>query len=198
MPRLALGLFVLYLALAFGWRTWLQLRRTGSSGFVGLPRASALQRLGGALLVVSTALGLLSPISAIAGWRWGLPLSAPLPIAGTALYASGLALTLWAQVQMGVSWRIGVNPSERTTLVTSGPFGFARNPIFTGMLAVAIGLALLLPNAPSFFGAVALVVGLELQVRLVEEPHLIAQHGEAYLGWARRVGRFLPGLGLLR
>jgi protein-S-isoprenylcysteine O-methyltransferase Ste14 len=198
MPRLALASFALYLALAFGWRTWVQLRRTGASGFVGLPRTGVLPRLGGALLVLSIALGLLAPVAALAGWRWGSPLTAPLPLAGVALYVAGLALTLWAQLHMGASWRIGVDPSERTALVTGGPFALARNPIFTGMLAVAIALALVLPNAPSVLGALVLIVGLELQVRLVEEPYLIAQHGGAYLGWARRVGRFLPAIGRLR
>ena len=42
-----------------------------------------------------------------------------------------------------------------------------------------------------------LIAGLEIQVRLVEEPHLIRTHGEAYLAWARGVGRFVPGLGRL-
>jgi len=198
MPRLALGLFALYLALAFGWRTWLQLRRTGSSGFVGLARGSALQRLGGALLVISIALAALSPIAVLAGWEWAPPLAPPRALIGALAYALGLALTLWAQLRMGASWRIGVNPAERTALVTGGPFGFARNPIYTGMLTVALGLALLVPNAPALVAAVALLAGLELQVRLVEEPYLIAQHGEDYLGWARRVGRFLPALGRLR
>jgi len=30
-----------------------------------------------------------------------------------------------------------------------------------------------------------------------EEEHLVALHGEDYLGWARTVGRFLPGVGRL-
>jgi protein-S-isoprenylcysteine O-methyltransferase Ste14 len=37
----------------------------------------------------------------------------------------------------GASWRIGVDPDERTTLVTSGPFAIARNPIFTAMAAAS-------------------------------------------------------------
>jgi hypothetical protein len=36
MAACALALFALYLALAFGARTFLQLRRTGSSGFKGI------------------------------------------------------------------------------------------------------------------------------------------------------------------
>lgn len=196
MPRLALGLYLLYLALAFGWRTWRQLRDTGSTGFVGLPRAGALERLGGGLLVVAIALGLASPVAALLGAS---------PVVGTvqaslgvSLYASGLAVTLWAQLHMGASWRIGVDPSERTALVTDGPFAFARNPIFTGMIAVALGLALIVPNALALLASVALLTGLELQVRLVEEPYLSRTHGEPYRAWASRTGRFLPGLGRLR
>jgi protein-S-isoprenylcysteine O-methyltransferase Ste14 len=44
---------------------------------------------------------------------------------------------------------------------------------------------------------VALVTALELQVRLVEEPYLLRTHGENYANYAARVGRFVPGVGLL-
>jgi protein-S-isoprenylcysteine O-methyltransferase Ste14 len=43
----------------------------------------------------------------------------------------------------------------------------------------------------------ALVLALEIQVRLVEEPHLLRAHGSAYGEYASRVGRFVPGLGRL-
>jgi len=45
---------------------------------------------------------------------------------------------------------------------------------------------------------VALVVAVEVQVRLVEEPYLTKTHGERYLRYASRVGRFVPGAGLLQ
>jgi protein-S-isoprenylcysteine O-methyltransferase Ste14 len=196
MPRLALALYALFFALAFGWRTWRQLRTTGRTGFAGISRGSALERFGGALLGVALVLGVAAPILALLGAAPAL--FAAQPALGGALYALGLALTLWAQWTMGASWRIGVEPSERTPLVTAGAFAFARNPIFTGMLGVALGLALLLPNALALAAVASLAVAIELQVRLVEEPYLIAQHGESYLGWARRVGRFVPGLGRLR
>lgn len=196
MPRLALALYVVFFALAFGWRTWQQLRTTGRSGFAGISRGGALERIGGALFVVALLLGVAAPVLALTG-------SAPAlfearPMLGGVLYALGLALTLWAQWTMGASWRIGVDPSERTQLVTRGAFAFARNPIFTGMLGVALGLALLLPNALAIASVASLVAALELQVRFVEEPYLIAQHGEPYLAWARRVGRFVPRAGRLR
>ena len=41
------------------------------------------------------------------------------------------------------------------------------------------------------------MIALEIQVRLVEEPYLLRQHGDAYRNYAARVGRFVPGLGRL-
>jgi hypothetical protein len=45
---------------------------------------------------------------------------------------------------------------------------------------------------------VLLVVALELQTRLIEEPYLSRIHGEQDADYAARVGRFLPGIGRLR
>lgn len=105
MPRLALGLYVLYLALAVGWRSWRQFRDTGHTGFVGA-HAGAVPRPVGALLVAAIALGLVSPLAAL---REGRPeVVGAQAAAGIALFAAGLALTLWAQLHMGASWRTGV------------------------------------------------------------------------------------------
>jgi protein-S-isoprenylcysteine O-methyltransferase Ste14 len=119
-------------------------------------------------------------------------------VAGIVLFVIGLAATLAAQVAMGESWRIGVDESERTDLVTDGPFSLARNPIFAAMLPTSLGLALMVPSWVAFLGVVALFLALELQVRIVEEPYLRRVHGRAYEAYASRVGRFVPGVGRLR
>jgi steroid 5-alpha reductase family enzyme len=106
---------------------------------------------------------------------------------------AGIVLTLAAQYSMGESWRIGVDPAERTELVTAGAFRYARNPIFTAMLVTATGLAMTIPNIISIIGLLALIAALEIQVRLVEEPYLIDTHGDTYRNYARQVGRFAPG-----
>ena len=41
------------------------------------------------------------------------------------------------------------------------------------------------------------IVAFQVQVRLVEEPHLLRTHGEPYRAWASRVGRFVPRVGRL-
>lgn len=43
----------------------------------------------------------------------------------------------------GSSWRIGVDPDERTELVTDGIFRFSRNPIYVFMVVAWLGFGLL-------------------------------------------------------
>lgn len=82
--------------------------------------------------------------------------------------------------------------------MTDGPFRLVRNPILTGTITTAIGLALVTPNLLSALMLVAFLVSVEVQVRLVEEPHLLAIHGAAYRDYAALTGRFVPGIGRLR
>jgi protein-S-isoprenylcysteine O-methyltransferase Ste14 len=56
---------------------------------------------------------------------------------------------------------------------------------------------LLVPSWVAIAGLAGLVVALELQVRVVEEPYLLRTHGARYADYARRVGRFAPGVGRL-
>ncbi|HEX8204902.1 MAG TPA: isoprenylcysteine carboxylmethyltransferase family protein [Solirubrobacteraceae bacterium] len=201
MPVLALVLYVVYLLLAFGLRTALQLRRTGSSGFKGIGgRPGSAEWLAGVGFTLAIVLGASAPVPDL------LDVVDPIDaldghgahIVGTVLAIAGIAGTLFAQMAMGESWRIGVDPQERTELVTEGPFGLVRNPIFSAMLPTALGLTLIVPSWVAILGLIGLVVALELQVRVVEEPYLLRTHGETYTGYARRVGRFVPGLGRLR
>ena len=197
---LALGLYALYMALAFGLRIWLQLRRTGESGFKGVSgRLGSLEWIAGVLFVVAIAIGVAAPVLDVTGALEPLDAldSAGLRATGVAIFLVGLVGTFYAQVAMGESWRIGVDVDERTALVTTGPFAVVRNPIFAAMLPASLGLALLVPNAAALAGFGALVLALQIQVRLLEEPYLLRQHGEAYRNYAARVGRFVPGLGRL-
>jgi protein-S-isoprenylcysteine O-methyltransferase Ste14 len=60
------------------------------------------------------------------------------------------------------------------------------------MLLSGVGLVLLLPNVTAIASFALLLGAIELQVRFVEEPYLVATHGEAYVQYMRRVGRFVP------
>jgi protein-S-isoprenylcysteine O-methyltransferase Ste14 len=197
MAVAALVLYVVWFILAFGVRTIVSLRRTGDHGWRGLSgQPFTLEWTAGVLFTLALLVGVAAPIAQLAGLDPLLDSSA-VAWAGVSLASVGVLLTLAAQLSMGDSWRIGVDETERTELVTVGAFKIARNPIFTAMVITATGLTLVVPNVLAVVGLAALVVALELQVRGVEEPHLLATHGASYRDYGSRVGRFVPGLGRL-
>jgi protein-S-isoprenylcysteine O-methyltransferase Ste14 len=201
MAVASLALYLAYLAVAFGIRSLIQLRRTGSTGFHGVGgRPLSAEWIAGVGFALALGVGVAAPVLDLLGIvePIGALESPALHAVGMALAVAGIAATFYAQLAMGESWRIGVDPAERTALVTDGPFGLVRNPIFAAMLPTGLGLALLVPSWVALVGVAGLGLALELQVRVVEEPHLLRAHGEAYAGYAARVGRFLPGVGRLR
>lgn len=200
MPMLALTVLSTYFAIAFGLRSWIQWRRTGSSGFNGISRTGGVADwIGGVLLIVAVAAAVLGPVAQLGGFvaPWPALTGPGAGAAGLVLSAAGMVGTLWSQLAMGDAWRIGVDASERTALVATGPFRLVRNPIYTSMVTGLGGIALLTPNVVSAAALLVLVVALELQVRRVEEPHLLRVHGAAYRSYAASTGRFLPSIGRL-
>ena len=196
MRQLALTFWGVYFIVSLALRVVLQLLRTGSTGLALMrARPGSVQWVGETLELVAIGLGVaaaafadtVEPLSAIDGTA-GHAL-------GIVLFAVGLFGVFASQEAMRGSWRIGQDPSEQTELVTGGPFRFVRNPIFTSLVAVQTGIGLLVPSLLAIAGVVLLVVSIELQVRLVEEPHLLASHGGRYAEYAARVGRFVPLLG---
>ncbi len=193
----ALVLFVAMFLLVFVARSVVQKRATGDSGIrAGVLGSSlgSLEWFAGWLLVLAMLSAIVAPIAELVGVD---PLTESDLIRGTgAVVASvGIVLIFLAQMNMGEQWRIGIDETERTQLVSSGAFRLVRNPIFSAMILTAAGLAVMVPNPISIVGLMLLVVAIELQVRFVEEPYLRRLHGSEYHRYSERVGRFVPGVG---
>lgn len=200
MPRTAIAVAAVYLALAFGLRAVIHYRRTGTTGYVGLSGdVFSVEWCAGVLFAVAVVVGVAAPCLQLAGvlepWT-GVGVTIGHAI-GLGLGLAGIAGTLWSQLAMGESWRIGVDHETRTELVSRGPFRFVRNPIFTWMALASAGLLLLAPNMLAAASFAALLLALEIQVRGVEEPYLLRTHGDAYRRYAAATGRFVPGIGRL-
>jgi protein-S-isoprenylcysteine O-methyltransferase Ste14 len=123
MVGFALALYLLMLLVAFVGRAWLQYRRTGDHGFRGFSgRVASLEWLAGVLFVVALAAFLLAPVLALLGLLPVRELGVWVDGLGAVLALLGFALIVQAQREMGASWRVGVDPSERTEFVTRGLF----------------------------------------------------------------------------
>jgi protein-S-isoprenylcysteine O-methyltransferase Ste14 len=197
MARLAIWMLIAFGILTFGVRVGIQLQRTGKTGLIGVRRGGPLAWSSAILFTGGMAIGIVS----IAHVRNGSLATidaldtTPLHLVGIGIAgAAGLAVFA-AQLGMGESWRIGVSEEERTELITGGWFSMIRNPIYTAMIAGWTGLALMVPTWLGIAAVVVIALGLEIQVRAVEEPYLSRAHGDAYRSYGSRVGRFIPGVG---
>ena len=191
-----------FVGVGVGLRSLLQLRRHGTTGIV-MFRDAGVGMLRDAGLV---ALPIVMAAQALCLWLvpgWLEPVRLPAVGRGMA-YACGVALVIlatgWmlaAQFDMGGSWRMGIDRETRPGLVVDGAFRVCRNPIYACMLAALLGFVLLVPTYISAGLCVLTWIGIRLQVA-EEEGFLLASYGEAYRQYAQRVGRFVPGVGLLR
>jgi protein-S-isoprenylcysteine O-methyltransferase Ste14 len=198
MIEFSLISYSLLLAVVFGLRPWMQYRRTGDHGFRGFSgRTSPLERLSGLLFAIALTALFGAPIATLTSVVGSAELPGWISILGVVLALAGFAVVVVAQYQMGASWRVGVDRSERTVLIRDGLFALVRNPVFSGIGMFAVGFSLLVANVLSGSALLLGAVGLEIQARWVEEPYLQRTHGAAYAEYARRVGRFLPGIGRL-
>jgi hypothetical protein len=183
-------------ALACGWRPWLHRRRYGEWGIVLFRTGRASQDVRDALLVVAFVL-LFVQAAVAAAWPGAARTShGTLAWMGAAAMAAGIALLLVAQLQMGASWRIGIDPVARPGLVSHGLYRHSRNPIYVALLAGIVGYAVLLPTVLSAAVLVASLAGVLRQVR-AEEAYLSDAYGNAFGEYARRVPRFLPAVVLV-
>jgi protein-S-isoprenylcysteine O-methyltransferase Ste14 len=188
--------WLLLLALAFVLPTYRIYKLTGVNPYRLGNSASAHDFVGGLFRVILllTMLIVLVYVFAAPLYFYTVPitwLEQPLlRTIGLLLLTASLVWIIVAQVQMGQSWRIGIDSENKTALVQHGLFAFSRNPIFLGMRVSLLGFFLVMPNALTLLTFVLGDVLMQLQVRL-EEEFLATLHGPSYQAYRQRVRRWL-------
>ena len=128
---------------------------------------------------------------------WMQRLDLPIPSAGRwlgfFLGLAGVGMAGWAQVTLGRQWSAQLQLTDGHRLVTNGPYGWVRHPIYASLLALSLGFALLTANW-FFIGFGALAVGM-LIVRIPREEKMMRDGVQGYGEYAARVRyRILPGV----
>jgi protein-S-isoprenylcysteine O-methyltransferase Ste14 len=121
---------------------------------------------------------------------WG-PVGLPWRLLGLVPLAGGLALAIRAE-QFFKRAGTTVKPFERSSrLVTDGPFGFSRHPMYLGMTLALAGVALLLGTATPPVGVVLFAAVISLRFIPAEERAMERTFGEEYRRYRSRVRRWL-------
>jgi protein-S-isoprenylcysteine O-methyltransferase Ste14 len=84
--------------------------------------------------------------------------------------------------------------SPTKKLVTSGMYGYVRNPMILGVLVVLIGESVLLCSLKILLWAVIFFVINNIYFLIYEEPDLERRFGDEYRDYKKNVGRWIPKL----
>ncbi len=115
-----------------------------------------------------------------AAWQFG---STGLSVAG-----------LWAIVVLGRSFRMTVEVDTGQKVIDSGPYRWVRHPSYTGILLLMAGLSLVYGDWPALAILLVLPAGVLIHRIFVEEAVLTEVIGRAYMDYAARTKRLVPGL----
>lgn len=122
-----------------------------------------------------------------------LPASGPLELTGLIITIAGCMFAIWARVALGGNWSGQATVKEGHKLVTSGPYALTRHPIYTGLVAGAIGTAVAVGELRCIFGMVLLA--LAFIVKMSQEEKLMTETFPVeYPRYRRRVKALIPGV----
>ncbi|NOZ62553.1 MAG: isoprenylcysteine carboxylmethyltransferase family protein [Calditrichaeota bacterium] len=95
------------------------------------------------------------------------------------------------RLNLGESWRVGLDYQSSDDLITTGFYKYVRNPYFLFLLCFQFSLILIVPNAIMIASYIQSILLLGLQIRQ-EEMFLTEKYGNAYLQYKTKTGRYFP------
>ena len=114
-------------------------------------------------------------------------------VVGLIVALLGLSLSYLAQRTMGNAWRVGIDQVNRSELVTQGVFNVIRNPTYSGLGMMCLGIVFIFPTFSMLTWVLLFILMFEFQVRL-EEEYLLDLHGNKFQDYMSVTKRYIPFL----
>ncbi len=128
-------------------------------------------------------------------WHWSFPLTqhlVPAAAGGLVITLAGVALASWSRIELGQYFSTTLGVKKEHQLITTGPYRWIRHPIYTGLLLLLLGAALV-HNSGSTLLMLFVPFCIFFYWQSVLEERLLENHlGDAYRRYRDRTGRLLP------
>jgi protein-S-isoprenylcysteine O-methyltransferase Ste14 len=112
---------------------------------------------------------------------------------GLTILGCALLLAIWARRHLGRNWSGRITIKVDHELVRSGPYRFVRHPIYTALLAMYAGTALVSGEWHALLGFALAAFAYWRKIRM-EEANLAVAFGAAWGDYRRSTWSLLPGL----
>jgi protein-S-isoprenylcysteine O-methyltransferase Ste14 len=130
----------------------------------------------------------------IPGLRWRfVPDATSIALVGLGIQAAFFVLAVSARKHLGRNWSGAITVAEDHQLVRSGPYRILRHPIYTAMLGMFAGSAVVFGQLHALL-AVALITGAYWRKIGLEEQNLRNLFGPSYEEYRRDTWALVPGL----
>ena len=165
------------------WAYWLAMAVTAKAGRSRWTQFAGF-RVGIALLILLLIrLRVLKGHVAATGNPWLLGI-------GLAVFVIGLALAVWARVYLGRNWGMPMSQKADPELVTTGPYGSIRHPIYSGIILGVVGTAIAV--SPYWLAAAAILGAYFLFSAVIEERTMVKIFPAAYPPYKRATKMLIP------
>ncbi|MGA2028975.1 MAG: isoprenylcysteine carboxylmethyltransferase family protein [Verrucomicrobiota bacterium] len=113
------------------------------------------------------------------------------PLLGAIICLCGLFVAIWARRTLAGNWSSNVTFKQGHELVKTGPYHFARHPIYTGMLLMCLATPVEFGWLRCWLGLLFLSIG--LWIKLKQEEALMLQHfPDEYPAYQKQVKALVP------
>ena len=120
-----------------------------------------------------------------------LPRTPVLSSVGCGLGLAGGVVAIWARLTLGRNWSGSITYKEDHRLVERGPYRWVRHPIYTGLLLMVLGTALVRGNRAAVLGLL-LFLATHLWKLRREEALLRAHFPASFPAYRARTKALLP------
>ena len=127
-----------------------------------------------------------------AGGAMAGPYQSVLGLAGNVLLIGGLLIVLIGALGLASSFTVMPRPRDEGDLVTTGPYRYVRNPIYSGLILAMVGAGL---GSGSWVAlALTLALGVVLDLKTRREEVFLRERFPDYAAYAARTRKFIPGI----
>jgi protein-S-isoprenylcysteine O-methyltransferase Ste14 len=153
------------------------------------------QPWGGRLASVAIVIATFLLLSGDVTW-WGInevlwPVGHNLWNVGCVMTFAGLAITIWSRLALGTNWSLTVTYREGHALVMTGPYRFVRQPMYSGLILMIGGTAVVVGSAGGLMAVRVFFLG--TWWKLKKEEALLSQHfSREYQDYRTRTKALIP------
>ena len=112
---------------------------------------------------------------------------------GVFLSFGGILMLVLTHRVLGIHWSTTLQFKKGHSLITTGPYGLIRHPMYTSLSIIFVGLAIVSSFWPLWILTLLMIIFFFRIVRR-EEDMMIDEFGDAYISYIERTGRYLPRL----